>query len=222
MRTNPPAPQPQRIDSWRTAETNAAAWMRHWGYLDAHVTPEGNDGGVDVRSATAIAQVKREATDIGVEALQRLVGARLLQDHLGLLFFSGSGYTRKAQAYAEAVGMMLFVYEVDGTMLAASSHARDLVEAARDQGAAPPPDATRRRPETRAPSRSLRPSPATALTRPVTEFPEVVRLIRAGKRDLAVDAYAAAADVKQRQANAIVSAAWAAVTMMPPGRRGRT
>ena len=164
-----PAPPPQRIDSWRTAETNAAAWMRHWGFDDAQVTPDGNDGGVDVRSSTAIAQVKREATDVGIEALQRLAGARLREHHLGLLFFSGSGYTRQAALYAETMEMMLFVYEVDGAMLAVSTKAKALLErvAQRQQ---PEPA---RRPTASAPKpRQSSARPSATSPRPVTGFPD--------------------------------------------------
>ena len=51
METTPP---PTQIDTWQTAERNAAAWMRHWGYSDAAVTRSGPDGGVDVRGSGAL------------------------------------------------------------------------------------------------------------------------------------------------------------------------
>lgn len=228
-------PPPRRIDSWRTAEVNASAWMRYWGFDDASVTPEGNDGGIDVRSSTAIAQVKREATDIGVEALQRLAGARMNQHDLGLLFFSGSGYTRKAMQYAEAVGMSLFVYEVDGVMVPVSSEAKRLI-AERHRRAQQPsgsigrassdavgtgPDSVRAsgvEPAAAAPPLA----PPRDLIRPVTDFPEVVRLIRRGRKDKAADAYAAAAGVSLREAKKAVQGAWAAAVFMPPGRHGRS
>ncbi|MER6937076.1 restriction endonuclease [Nocardioides sp. NPDC127514] len=112
----PMTPSSRQIDSWQTAEANAAEWMRFWGYGDAEVTGGGADGGVDVRARRAIAQVKWEASQVGSPAVQRLVGARGLSHDLDLLFFSGAGFSAKAIAYANEVGVALFKYDLVGSM----------------------------------------------------------------------------------------------------------
>ncbi|QAY62793.1 hypothetical protein ET495_05440 [Xylanimonas allomyrinae] len=128
-------PEPRRIDSWQTAEVNARDWMRWWGFADADVTGSGTDSGIDIRSAAAIAQVKREAIDVGRPVLQALVGARMAEDHLELLFFAASGYTAQAVEYADAMAIALFTYEPDGTMAPVNGAAFALVSSGRDGSA---------------------------------------------------------------------------------------
>lgn len=120
-------PEPLQIDSWHAAELNAARWMRMWGWYDAAVTPTGADGGIDVRSSGALAQVKWEAKQVGRAALQKLVGAAALEHELALLFFSGAGYSREALTYANAVGMALFKYGLDGSTEAMNDAARAIL-----------------------------------------------------------------------------------------------
>lgn len=108
-------PQMFQIRTARDAELNAARWMRFMGYLDAAATPVGPDGGIDVISTHAIAQVKAEASQSGVEAIQRLYGAAAAgHRNKKLLFFVSSGYTRAAVAYADTVGMELYSYDFSG------------------------------------------------------------------------------------------------------------
>lgn len=109
-------PTALQIDSWERAEQNAAAWMRYWGYDDARVTQGGADGGVDVVSGSALAQVKFEAHQVGTPALQRLVGARRKDLHKHLLFFSGAGYARPAVEYADTMDIALFKYDLLGVV----------------------------------------------------------------------------------------------------------
>ena len=56
------------------AEQVAAEWMRHLGFGDARCTGAGTDGGVDVRSREAVAQVKAQLTPVGRPELQALYG----------------------------------------------------------------------------------------------------------------------------------------------------
>lgn len=129
-------PPPIQIDSWQAAERNAAAWMRYWGHRDAKVTAGGPDGGVDVRSAGALAQVKFEAAQVGAPAMQRLVGARGRSHHMDLYFFSGAGYARPAVEYADMMDIALFKYALDGSMRAVNGAARKVVQ---QVPASPPP-----------------------------------------------------------------------------------
>ncbi|MEU9379049.1 restriction endonuclease [Streptomyces sp. NPDC048255] len=128
-----PGPPPERrpVQTWRDAEHNAAAWMRYWGYLDAIAQPGGADGGVDVRSARALGQVKYQAAAVGRPELQRLFGARGQRLDRQLLFFTGSSYTTTAVDYALENGIALFVYGLDGSMTAVNAPARRITDAAR-------------------------------------------------------------------------------------------
>lgn len=104
--------------------------MKFWGYHDARVTPSGSDGGVDVRAANALAQVKREAKPVGRPTVQRLVGARGRDVSLQLLFFSQSGYSQGALEYASQVGMALFRYDAAGSMTGSNITARRIIDRA--------------------------------------------------------------------------------------------
>jgi hypothetical protein len=125
------ASRPSQIDTWMAAEENAAAWMRDWGYPDARVTPPGRDGGVDVRSREALAQVKFEAAQVGAPALQRLVGARAREHHKELFFFSGAGFASTAVEYADTMDIALFQYDLLGRMTAKNRCAANVITRAR-------------------------------------------------------------------------------------------
>jgi hypothetical protein len=135
-RHQPPARRP--IRSWQEAERNAAAWMRHWGYHDAAARPGGADGGVDVRSARALGQVKFQAHAVGRPELQRLFGARGRHLDRQLLFFTGSGYASTAVEYAAENDIALFVYALDGAMTPVNAPARRISSAPRKQKPARP------------------------------------------------------------------------------------
>lgn len=105
---------------WKDAENLAAQWMRGHGYPDARTTTGGADGGIDVRSRKAIAQVKMEGKAVGRPALQRLVGARGNNTQLELLFFSASGYTDTAKKYANEMRIALLTYDTAGHVRAAN------------------------------------------------------------------------------------------------------
>src|SRR4051794_7925678 len=60
--------------SWQEAEAIAFDWMRKHGYRDAALTKAGADGGIDVISKKAIAQVKHHLKPVGIAEIQRLSG----------------------------------------------------------------------------------------------------------------------------------------------------
>jgi len=103
--------------------------MRHWGFQDARVTTGGADGGIDVESARALAQVKFEAAQVGRPSLQRLVGARGRNHHKQLLFFSGAGYGDLAVAYADEMEVALFRYDLTGAVSPVNRWASDVTRA---------------------------------------------------------------------------------------------
>lgn len=100
------------------AELNAAEVMRGWGYLDAIATIGGADGGIDVRSKGALAQVKWKGAVAGRPDLQRLWGAGATETDKTLFFFAASGYSKGAMEYADQVGIGLFTYDPVGTATA--------------------------------------------------------------------------------------------------------
>lgn len=97
--------------------------MRYWGFVDASVTGGSADGGIDIISIGALAQVKFEAHQVGRPTLQRLVGASRRSDRL-LLFFSGAGYAAPAIEYAEEMEIALFKFDLLGRMAPANGIAQ--------------------------------------------------------------------------------------------------
>lgn len=97
------------------AELNAQDQMRSWGFADAVATTGGADGGLDVRSSRALAQVKWKGGVTGSPDVQRLMGARANGTQL-LFFFAASGYSDQAVKYADEVGMMLMTYDPLGAV----------------------------------------------------------------------------------------------------------
>lgn len=112
------------IRTFRDAELNAAKHMRSIGISDAEVTGNGADGGIDVRSAVAIAQVKFLSIPVGRPDLQRLVGARAGNERREMLFYSKSGYTRTALEYANAHRIALYTFDTSGTVTAVNTTAK--------------------------------------------------------------------------------------------------
>lgn len=119
-------PEPIQISDWEIAEGNAARWMRFWGYADAHVTGGGADGGLDVTSSAAIAQVKFKASMTGGPDLQRLAGAGYSHRGKTLIFFTGSGYTPQAIEFADVAKIALFTYRLDGAVSAVNRSATQI------------------------------------------------------------------------------------------------
>ncbi|MEV0297075.1 restriction endonuclease [Nocardia sp. NPDC050710] len=99
------------IPSFEAAENAAAQHMRALGFPDAKVTPRGADGGIDVTSSRALAQVKWHTTPTGRPDIQKIYGARGRRHHLEMLFFSATGYTTQAVAYANEVEVALFTID---------------------------------------------------------------------------------------------------------------
>ncbi|MBY4111115.1 restriction endonuclease [Rhodococcus fascians] len=107
--------KPKTIQSYREAELNAVRQLVELGRHDVKATPIGADYGIDLVGNNLIGQVKWQVAKIGRPALQRLFGSRGARTHL-MLFFSKSEYTLQAVAYADSVGMCLFLYDKVGTL----------------------------------------------------------------------------------------------------------
>ena len=129
---------PHLIRSPDDAEQVAAEWMRHLGFPDARCTGAGTDGGVDVRSAGAVAQVKAQLSPVGRPELQALFGVASSEGRRPL-FFSLMSYTAAALTWADEVGMALFRFDHGGLVEAVNRAAEGLVAAAGGPDPAPPP-----------------------------------------------------------------------------------
>lgn len=127
------------ITSAHQAELNAQALMRSWGLFDAQAGAGGADGGIDVRSKRALAQVKWKGGATGRPDCQRLVGARGNGTEQ-LFFFSASGYSAQAIEYADQVGMALFTYDPVGAAEPVNPAASRVMESAGKQVPPPPTD----------------------------------------------------------------------------------
>ncbi|WP_285689957.1 restriction endonuclease [Actinoplanes sp. NBRC 103695] len=107
------------IRSDRDAENTAGRWLHRLGYTDAVLTAAGHDNGIDVRSAGAVAQVKRWRTKpVGIRDVQRLAGAA--EPGQTCLFFASHGYTAAAKAWAERSDqrVALFIMRDNGSLVA--------------------------------------------------------------------------------------------------------
>jgi len=120
------------------AEQVAAEWMRHLGFGDARCTGAGTDGGVDVRSREAVAQVKAQLSPVGRPELQALYGVARSEGRRPL-FFSLMSYTAAALVWADEVGMALFRFDHAGAVEAVNAAGETLLAAAGGPELAPPP-----------------------------------------------------------------------------------
>lgn len=122
----PEPPRPRLIKDFTQAEVYAAEFMRYLGFEDATPTPVGVDGGVDVVAAEAIAQVKMEGIPTGRPVIQAIFGVSSLAQQRALVF-SLAGYTTQAIEWAEAARVACFEFALDGSILAVSESARELL-----------------------------------------------------------------------------------------------
>ncbi|WP_083885590.1 restriction endonuclease [Nocardia thailandica] len=70
----------------------------------------GADGGIDVRSSVALAQVKWRGGAVSRPDVQQLFGAHGSDFGKALLFFAASDYSQPAVEYADRHSIALFVY----------------------------------------------------------------------------------------------------------------
>lgn len=115
------------LADWRDAEELAAWYMREILQLaEVRLTGSGTDGGIDVVSRDAVAQVKHYSGPVGVPEIQQLKGAG--HSHDAALFFALSGFTQQAVAFAQAAGVALFTYTIYGDVKPRNGHSRILID----------------------------------------------------------------------------------------------
>ncbi len=118
--------------TWEDYEHAAARFMQRIGFPDAEVTRRGADGGIDIYSLDAVAQVKARNTATSRPEIQQLHGAALAVNKRSL-FFSLSGYTAGAIEWAESAGVALFVLESTGNARPVGTHGIELAETVTSQ-----------------------------------------------------------------------------------------
>lgn len=133
--------------TWRTFEAQAQALMVAMGFTDAALTGAGADEGIDVRSASAVAQAKFHLSRAGRPAVQQLHGVAAVQGKQGL-FFSRSGYTAEAITWSTGAGLALFTVGDDFVVVPETPAATRLWSARRNKDpklpTQPPPATTAR------------------------------------------------------------------------------
>lgn len=115
-----------QVTTPKQAELNAAEAMRSWGYLDAESPNHGADGGIDVRSAKALAQVKFRGSKAGRPEIQNLYGAAAGDGAKALMFFDFTGYSPQAVDYANQMGIGLYTYDTSGAVTSVNEAGRRL------------------------------------------------------------------------------------------------
>jgi hypothetical protein len=100
----------QHSSDWELAEEFALDHMRHLGFKDAKMNSGGADGGIDLESAAAVAQVKHLQRNVSRPDLQRFHGAAPANKFR--LFYSLTGYSREAKLWAEENNFALFTFDL--------------------------------------------------------------------------------------------------------------
>jgi|SRR6478672_3850467 len=93
--------------TWQEAEINCLDWMKRNGFKDARLTRRGADGGLDIVSKKAVAQVKHHQKPVGISDIQRHYGIAQSAGKQAL-FFSSGGYTKAALAWAQSHGVVCY------------------------------------------------------------------------------------------------------------------
>jgi uncharacterized Zn finger protein (UPF0148 family) len=97
------------VMSWQEAEAVVRDWMKQNGYRDARLTKAGADGGVDVESSGALAQVKHHAKPVRLPEVQRIYGIAAAQRKKPMIFGS-SGFTPAAREWANRHGVECYSF----------------------------------------------------------------------------------------------------------------
>lgn len=125
-RTAPLGPPPARaIRDPRDAEELAALHLRWLGFRDATITPQGPDGGVDVRGTGVLAQVKAEMKPVRVQVVQPTYGIARHEDCRAVVF-ALSGFTEPAALWASTAKVPLFQFDLMGRAAPVNVHAERL------------------------------------------------------------------------------------------------
>lgn len=122
-------PEPRLIRTPQEAEQTAVDWMRWMGFGDARLGPRGPDGGIDVNSPRAVAQVKAQMVKTGRPEIQGLYGVASFEKKQPL-FFSLNGFTDEATEWGSSAGVALFTFNLAGEVEGLNAPANMLIDQA--------------------------------------------------------------------------------------------
>ena len=105
------------IRTYRDAEEGARLKMVELGFIDARLTNNGPDGGVDIVASNAVAQVKAQVNPVGAAVVQAIYGIACSQASQALCF-SLAGFTDSAATFADRAGVAIFTFDLSGQALA--------------------------------------------------------------------------------------------------------
>lgn len=109
------------------AERAACLKMRDLGFVDARLTKRGPDGGVDVWSTEAVAQVKAQTVPVGPSVIQAIFGIAQADQKIAVCF-SLAGYSALAKDWASQAGVALFEFDLQGECIPVNTIALRLEE----------------------------------------------------------------------------------------------
>jgi len=119
------APKARFIRTPRDGEQTACEWMIFLGFSDAKLTKNGPDGGVDITSSRALAQVKMEARPIGPSVVQAIFGVSRLHEKRAIVF-AQMGFSVAAEKFADQANVCLFEFDLQGAVRPVNRHAKGL------------------------------------------------------------------------------------------------
>lgn len=123
-------PLPIPIHTPRDAEIAARDWLKYIGMRDVILGPGTMDEGVDVSSATIVAQVKSGDTPTGRPVIQQIFGVASLLRKKAIVF-SVSRFTNEAADWAERARVALFRIGREGAIRPDNELARRMTESAK-------------------------------------------------------------------------------------------
>ncbi len=172
--TKPPS---RYIADANDAEIAAAEFMRWLGFLDAHATPVGPDGGIDVLASNAVGQVKDYGKPIGRPEIQQHLGVAVGEGGKLPIFFARSGYTNEALGWAAERDMPLFEFDLAGSWKTSNVAAERLWNAGAKEY-------LKNHKPTRPQSRLAGPDPAATQPPPAEGETETTLFVAGGKPEL--------------------------------------
>ena len=134
VRVRPRVPK-RVIYCWEDAEALALEFLRYLGAADAELSREGADGGIDVTSSKALAQVKAHLNPVALEDVQRHFGI-CAAERKSALFFAMK-YSREAERWSDEHHMALYTFDRAGKVVPVSNAAAELDESGNFRRVAP-------------------------------------------------------------------------------------
>ena len=104
----------REINTWEDAELLAEEYMQVLGFADARRTGSGSDGGVDIESVRAVAQVKDQSSGVGRGVLQQIFG--IAQSKGKQPYFFARHYSAQALEWGSKNRVKMFQFDLRGNI----------------------------------------------------------------------------------------------------------